>query len=187
MTHWYSLINEFMWTVRENVQLPMGSAWTSVPAPYFMRSGGRDEGLMGDTSLFLNLVNQKKGTIAPTWAHSGTMGDWFPSTQFQIELACVWGSQWSNAQEAHSSQSWNAASVLLQHLFHMLTSDIFILFLVLWGNPTNDIEMEWERQRELNVLLGTPHPPTRSILAGPGGEPDGAEQSLGVQGVGGRY
>lgn len=44
----------------ENVQLPMGSAWTSMSTPYFMRSGGIDEGVMGDTSFFLNLVNKKR-------------------------------------------------------------------------------------------------------------------------------
>lgn len=46
-----------------------------MPAPYFIRSDGRDEGVMGDTSLFLDLVKRKNGTVALTQACSGTMGD----------------------------------------------------------------------------------------------------------------
>lgn len=46
--------------------------------------------------------------------------------------------------------------------FHMWTSDVFLFFLVLWGNPLNDIKMEWEGQRELNVLLRSPQPPVEA-------------------------
>ena len=42
-------------------------------------------------------------------------------------------------------------------------------------------------QREEESLVSPPQPHSRGILDGPGGEPDGAEQGWGVQGVEGRY
>lgn len=41
--------------------------------------------------------------------------------------------------------------------------------------------------RDKERLMCSSGPPSRSILDGPGGEPDGAELGWGVQGVGGRY
>lgn len=43
------------------------------------------------------------------------------------------------------------------------------------------------REKESLLCSSGPPPPSRGILDGPGGEPDGAEQGWGVQGVGGRY
>lgn len=151
VSHWHSLINEFMWTVRENVQLPMGSAWTSMATPYFMRSGGRDEGVMGDTSLFLNLVNKKKKRKSSNTApqrHHGSLISFHPRPDW---AGSAWGSQWSNAkEELESCISTSAAFVPYVDIWRLS-----FLFLVLWGNPSNGIEMARERQRELNVL-----PPT---------------------------
>lgn len=41
------------------------------------------------------------------------------------------------------------------------------------------------REKESLVCCLGPQPPSSGILHGPGGEPDGAEQGWGVQGVGG--
>lgn len=46
--------------------------------------------------------------------------------------------------------------------------------------------LKWS-SRDKESLMCYSGPPSRRILDGPGGEPDGAERGWGVQGVGGRY
>lgn len=59
--------------------------------------------------------------------------------------------------------------------------DLFVLGNPIEGPPPK--KKEGIREKERSVCS----PPSRGILSGPGGEPDGAEQGRGVQGVGGVY
>lgn len=176
----------------------MGCARTSMSASYFMRTGRRKQKyemkVRGKAGLCLNSADRNK--LCSTNPHCL----WRPPVApWKIDfLPLLAGRSWKYSKEMHTVVSKTPQFVLRQSFrlpaisvpvciwWISLTFNSVLIFFPIGGIPPMGKKIRKKREGEFSVLPRIPHPPpSRGILDGPGGEPDGAEQDWGVQGVGG--